>query len=251
MRNIRGLARAALEREEQVREYWVRSQDVGQFSGGPYRKAAVAARARVWQRRFPGEPSRITPYYARPTTVLRPLTIHLQPLTIDLQQLEPGHAGGRAGAKRMQTATGMRRARSTLAATFGSMPLRSAVTEMLTAGASSPSPQHWRGPARDASRGRWQAPPPRPSPSNQCPAERRTATTLTRPLLSAVCNMCRTFQKSSVSRVVRPCRDCMLGTLSSESRRRVSSRTARVSPKLRDAWMAEVTTVTGASAVGG
>ena len=52
-----------------------------------------------------------------------------------------------------------------------------------------------------------------------------------------------------MNRVVRPCRDGMLGTLSPESRRRMSSRTTRVSPKLRDAWMAEVTAVTGASAV--
>ena len=53
------------------------------------------------------------------------------------------------------------------------------------------------------------------------------AATLTRLLLSAVVQMCRTFQKSSVSRVVRPCRDSMPGTLSSESRRRMSSMTTR------------------------
>ena len=48
--NINGLARAAFEREEQVREYRVRSRDIGQFSGRPYRKAAGAAGAQVWRR---------------------------------------------------------------------------------------------------------------------------------------------------------------------------------------------------------
>lgn len=74
------------------------------------------------------------------------------------------------------------------------------------------------------------------------------ATTLTRPLLSAVVQMCRTFQKSSVNRVGRPCRDSMSGTLSSESRCRMSSRTTRASPKRRDAWLMEATAVTGTSA---
>lgn len=40
-----------------------------------------------------------------------------------------------------------------------------------------------------------------------------TRSTLTRPLLPAVVQMCRTFQKSPVNRVVRPCRDSMPGTL--------------------------------------
>ncbi len=74
------------------------------------------------------------------------------------------------------------------------------------------------------------------------------ATTLTRPLLSAVVQMCRTFQKSSVNRVVRPCRDSMPGTLLSESRCRMSSRTTPASPKRSDAWLAEATAVTGTSA---
>ena len=48
------------------------------------------------------------------------------------------------------------------------------------------------------------------------------ATTLPRPLLSAAAQMCRTFQKSAVHGVVRPCRDSMPGTLLPESRRRMS-----------------------------
>ena len=73
-------------------------------------------------------------------------------------------------------------------------------------------------------------------------------TTLIRPLPSAVAQMCRTFQKSSVIRVVRPCRDSMPSTLLSESRCRISPRTTRASPKRSDSWLAEATAVTGTSA---
>ena len=55
-RYINRLARAALEREEQVREYWVRSRDVGQFPAYMHKEAAVASQARVWLRRFSKEP---------------------------------------------------------------------------------------------------------------------------------------------------------------------------------------------------
>ena len=79
----------------------------------------------------------------------------------------------------------------------------------------------------------WSIPPPRPSPSNRCPAERHAAATLTRALLQAAVQMCRTLQNSPVNRMVRPSRDGMPGTLSSGSRRGVSSRTTRTSPKLR------------------
>ena len=64
------------------------------------------------------------------------------------------------------------------------------------------------------------------------------ATTPARPLVSAVLRMCRTFQNSSVNRVVRPCRDGMPGTLLPESRRRMSSMVTRALPNratLRDA----------------
>lgn len=59
------------------------------------------------------------------------------------------------------------------------------------------------------------------------------ATTLTRPLLSAVLQMCRTFQKSPVSRVVRPYRDSLPGTHLPESRCTVSLRATRASPAFR------------------
>ena len=65
------------------------------------------------------------------------------------------------------------------------------------------------------------------------------ATAPVRPLLLAVVQMCRTFQKSSVSRVGRPCRDSMPGTLLSESRCRMSSRTTRALPKRSDPRLAE------------
>ena len=78
----------------------------------------------------------------------------------------------------------------------------------------------------------------------------RYATTLTRPLLSVVAQMCRTFPKSPVNRVARPSRDNMSGTLSSQSRCRMPSRTTPTSPKRSDAWLAETTAVAGTSAFG-
>ena len=54
---------------------------------------------------------------------------------------------------------------------------------------------------------------------NKAMPDRATrGTTLTRTLLLAVVQMCRAFQKSSVSRAVRTCRDSMPGTLLSKSR---------------------------------
>ena len=70
------------------------------------------------------------------------------------------------------------------------------------------------------------------------PSVATRATTPARPLLSAVVWMCRTFQNSSVNRVMRPCRDGMPGTLLPESRRRMSSMVTRALPNratLRDA----------------
>ena len=61
-------------------------------------------------------------------------------------------AGGHAGAKRMQTAAGVRRTRSAPASKFGSTAVRSAVTAMLTTGASSPSPRPRCGAARGTRR---------------------------------------------------------------------------------------------------
>ena len=46
--------------------------------------------------------------------------------------------------------------------------------------------------------------------------------------------MCRTFQKSPLNRVVRPCRDGMPGTLLPESRRRMSLRATRALAEHRD-----------------
>ena len=48
--------------------------------------------------------------------------------------------------------------------------------------------------------------------------------------------------------MVRPSRNGMPGTLSSESRRKMSSRTTRASPKRYDASLTEATAITGGSA---
>ena len=58
--------------------------------------------------------------------------------------------------------------------------------------------------------------------------------TLTRPLLSAAVQMCRTSQKSPVNRVVRAAATAC-PTLLSESMRRMSLRATRALPKRRDA----------------
>ncbi len=169
--------------------------------------------------------------------------MHLHRLTSHLQQPDRVIAAGRAGAKRMQTATGMRRARSAPASAFGPMPVRSAVTAMLTAESSSPSPP-WRSTARDASRCRWQARSPWPSSSNQCVRES--------------CTRCNTHSTvavgggadmSDIPQIAgeqngAAMRDGTPGTLSSESRRRMSSRTIPVSRKRRDTWPVEVTAFT-------
>ena len=42
-RDINGLARAALEREEQIREYRVRIRDMGQFPAYMHKEAVVAS----------------------------------------------------------------------------------------------------------------------------------------------------------------------------------------------------------------
>ena len=117
-RNINGLDRAALERKEQVREYRVRSQGIGQFCGRPYRKAAVAARARVWLQRFPREPgdslgnrggSRENfSVLRRVTRCVAVLQTTYKALTIDFTAAGLGHvAAGCLTAKRTRTATGM------------------------------------------------------------------------------------------------------------------------------------------------
>ena len=71
------------------------------------------------------------------------------------------------------------------------------------------------------------------------------AATLTRRSLSAVVQMCRTFQKSPVNSVVRACRDGMPGTLLSQPRCRMPSSATLASPKRSDAWLMEAVAVTG------
>ena len=93
-RNIIWLARAALEREGEVRGYRVRIRDMGQFCGRPYRKAAVAARARVWLQRFPREPGDARenfPVLHRVSRCVAVIQTGYKALTIDLQQPGPGH----------------------------------------------------------------------------------------------------------------------------------------------------------------
>ena len=76
------------------------------------------------------------------------------------------------------------------------------------------------------------------------PAGATPGTTLTRPLLPAVLQMCRTFQKSSVRGVVRPCPDSMPGTLLPESRSTMSLRATRASAEHRDAVDADLLDLT-------
>ena len=72
------------------------------------------------------------------------------------------------------------------------------------------------------------------------------ATTITRPLLPAVVQMCRTFQKSSVNRVVRPCRDSRPHAPVGVEVQDVFEDDTGVAES-RDAWLAEATAVTGTS----
>ena len=122
---------------------------MGQFSGRPYRKAAGTAGAQLWRQRFSEEPGDSLENFAVLRSVTPVIQSNYTSLQSDYSSLDRAMAGGCTGAKRMQTATGMRRARSALASTFGSMPVRSVVTVMLIAGAWSPSLRPWRGAARD------------------------------------------------------------------------------------------------------
>ena len=185
---------------------------MGQFPGSPYREAAGTAGAQVWRQRFPGEPHdslenfRVLQRVTRCVAVIQSTYSSPNRAIAGGRSQRPGGQQSRHKVFGAMWPTGVRSTpRSAPASTFGSMPMRSAVAAMLTAGASSPAPQRQRSTARDASRCRWQARPPRPSPPNQCPAERAAAATLTRPLLSAAVRMCRTFQNSVVNRVVQPC----------------------------------------------
>ncbi len=128
-RYINRLARAALEREEQVREYWVRSRDVGQFPAYMHKEAAVASQARVWLRRFSTEPgdslgnrggsSENFPVLHRVSRCVAVTQSTYNRLTAVRIGSSPPAAQAR---KRMQPETGMRRARSAPPSTFGSMP---------------------------------------------------------------------------------------------------------------------------------
>ena len=247
-RDINRLARAALEREEQVREYRVRIRDMGQFQG-------IRARKLPWRRERrcgsedslgnPAIPWGTFPYYA----VLRPSYNRITALTIDLQQLGPLPATAQA-AKRMQPGnrdapreigTGVdiqvdaRAERGdgdadsqgvgSVVATVARRCTGREPMSMASAAAATVTVE----PSV-----RWSGTRQRHSLDRCC--RRR-------------CRMCRTFQKSLVNRVVRPCvTACPARCLRSRGagclQRRHGCRRNAATP-----GMAEVTTVTGASAV--
>ena len=149
----------------------------------------------------------------------------------------------------MQKVTGICGARSAPASTFGSIPVRSAVT----------GDAHSRGVEfrrRDRGVALHGAPADVDGKRRRRDRHRRTSVRRSGARLRhsldrccrSWCKTCRTFQKSSVNRVVRPRRDGMPGTLLPESGRGMSSRTTRASPKRCDTWLAPATAVTGASA---
>ena len=98
-RNINRLARVALEREEQVREYRVRSGDMGQFPASKHNQVAVAVRVQVWRQKFSGEPADSLGNFA----VLRRVTHVIQSDYSSLQSTYSGPDramdGGRAGGE--------------------------------------------------------------------------------------------------------------------------------------------------------
>ena len=196
-------------------------------------------------------------------------TIRLQPLTIDLQHPDRAMPGGvRSRRRSVGKAFGaiwppgiMGTRRLAAAAGAGAAPSTTATSSLQPCrGSSLTEPCVLFSPARNTTTGeldRLRAALERrvrcalagtlPGPScgfvadvkeageNKALLGRATrATTLTRSLLSAAVQMCRTFQKSSVNRVVRPCRDSMPGTLLSESRCRMSLSATRPLPKRRD-----------------
>ena len=284
--NINGLARAALEREKEIKAYGAEAADQGWFPGRPGRDACVAARAHVWLGRFPGEPGWFTkepgatlgrtgavpgrttaydgvPYITvlsevfRMTLCVAVILSGYGPLTIDLQHRARRHSGlyGRRaswehGDWRPRRAPGLHRPQPQQARC---PPCRgSSVTEPClassgrgtlppgnsadTGGAgASGSPRTCKNTSRTVVR--FPAGVKQTGVNKAMPGVAARATTLTRPLLSVVAQMCRTFQNSPVNGVVQPCRDGMPGTLLSESRRRMSSRVTRALPNratLRD-----------------
>ena len=306
-RDIGRLARAALEREKEVKAYRAEGSDQGWFTGRPGRDACVASQARVWRQRFSGEPGwfarepgatlwrigavleRITAYDEVPyifvlSGVFRVTlcvafcvaVIHsgYSRLTMRLQQPGLGMVRGRSRRRSERKAfgviwpPGIMETRG-LAAAAGARAA-SPASSLPTVPQLKPESLVLLPPARntttrqlDRLRAELERRVPRalagtlPGPScgfvagvkeagknKAMPAGATPAATLTRPLLPAVLQMCWTFQKSPVNRMVRPCRDSMPGTPLSESRRTMSLRATRALPKRRDAVDAELIDLT-------